>query len=391
MPSDTPAAGSAPGAAAAAGDAPAPRRDPAPVDVLVVGGGIGGLAAALTLARSGRSVRLLERSAQFGEVGAGLQLGPNTTRLLAAWGLLEEVVGVGVLPRRLVFRDILTAEELTHLDLGEGFRARYGAPYVVVHRSDLHRILLAACERAGVELVTGARAERVETAGEAARTFCADGTVHASGAVVGADGLHSRLRDQIVGDAPVESGYVAYRGTFPLAEVPVDVSQDDVVAWLGPGCHFVQYPLRQGEMLNQVAVFRSPAFAAGAADWGGPEELDGAFAGACAPVRAALGYLWRDRFWHMRDREPADTWVRGRLGLAGDAAHPMLQYLAQGACQALEDAHELARQADRHAEAGAVDWPRALAAYQRVRVPRTARVQRTARLWGDIWHVDGVG
>lgn len=338
-------------------------------EVVVVGGGIGGLAAAFAQARAGWSVRVLERSPEFGEVGAGLQLGPNATRLLASWGLLDRVVEAGVLPRRLVFRDALTGEELTHLDLGEGFRERYGAPYVVAHRSDLHAILLDACAEAGVELLNGRHAERVTTEGERARVYCADGSVHEGRVVVAADGLQSGLRAQLTADQPENSGYVAYRGTCPL---PDDFDTADVVAYLGPECHFVQYALRGGELLNQVAVFR------------GPGKLEAVFDGCCAEIGKGLPYLWRDRHWPMLDRPPIDTWVRGRMALLGDAAHPMLQYLAQGACQAIEDAHVLAEQS-----AGG-DWDRALAAYQEIRAPRTARVQTTARLWGDIWHVDGV-
>ncbi|MFI7698642.1 FAD-dependent oxidoreductase [Nonomuraea sp. NPDC049480] len=338
-------------------------------DVVVVGGGIGGLATAFALTRAGWSVRVLERSPEFGEVGAGLQLGPNATRLLAAWGLLDRVIAAGVLPGRLVFRDALTGEELTRLDLGEGFRRRYGAPYVVAHRSDLHAILLDACAEAGVELLNGRHVERVATEGGRARAYCADGSVHEGGALVAADGLQSGLRAQLVADEPENSGYVAYRGTCPL---PEDFDTSDVVAYLGPECHFVQYALRGGELLNQVAVFR------------GPGDLEAAFDGCCAQIGKGLPHLWRDRHWPMLDRPPVGTWVRGRMALLGDAAHPMLQYLAQGACQAIEDAHVLAEQS-----AGG-DWDRALAAYQEIRVPRTARVQGTARLWGDIWHVDGV-
>lgn len=339
-------------------------------EVLVVGGGIGGLAAAFTQARAGHRVRLLERAQEFGEVGAGLQLGPNATRLLAGWGLLDRVIAAGVLPERLVFRDAITAEELTDLPLGEDFQDRYGGPYVVVHRSDLHGILLEACRAAGVDLVRGAGVERVETRGERATAFCAGGAVHDGDVVIAADGLQSGLRGQLVADEPLDSGFIAHRGTCPL---PDDFDTTEVVAWFGPDCHFVQYALRGGELLNQVAVFRRG------------RDLDSAYEGCCEQVRKGLPYLWRDRSWPMLDREPARTWVRGRLALLGDAAHPMLQYLAQGACQALEDAHELAEQA-----AGG-DWDRALAAYQEIRAPRTARVQATARLWGDIWHVDGVG
>lgn len=203
-------------------------------DVIVVGGGIGGLATAFSLRQQGLSVRLLERAPEFGEVGAGLQLGPNATRILDNWGLLDEVRAAGVEPKRLVLGDAITGEKLTHLPLGEEFQQHYGAPYVVVHRSDLHRILLEACREAGVELQTNSTVERVETGSDSARTYLSDGTALKSQVVIGADGLNSRLRSHVVDDEPVCSGYVAYRGAVPISERP-DVDLDEVIAWMGPG------------------------------------------------------------------------------------------------------------------------------------------------------------
>jgi 3-hydroxybenzoate 6-monooxygenase len=358
--------------------------NPTTTEVLVVGGGIGGLAAAYAMRRAGHEVRVLEQAAEFGEVGAGLQLAPNATRILAEWGLLDEVVATGVLPRRLVLRDALTGDELTHLNVRGDFEQRYRAPYVVAHRTDLHRILLDGCRNSGVALETCRTVQRVETAGDVAMTYCADGSVHRSAVVLGVDGLNSTLRGSVVDDEPVNSGYVAYRGTLPMASAADQVEADEMVVWIGPGRHFVQYGLRRGEILNQVAVFRSPSFADGDPDWGSPAELDAAFADSCDHIVKSLESMWRDRRWPMYDRAPIDRWTNGRLILLGDAAHPMLQYLAQGACQAIEDAYALAS----HAKPGA-DWPAVLAATERVRVVRAAQVQNAARLWGDIWHVDG--
>lgn len=358
------------------------------VDVIVVGGGIGGLSSALALARSGRRVRVLERAPEFAEVGAGLQIAPNATRILREWGVLDEVIGLGVLPRRLVFRDAVDGRELTHLPLGEEFVARYGGPYVVIHRSDLLGVLQRACDRAGVDLVPNCEVTDVETTQDTAVVRSAAGVQRADVAI-GADGLRSRLRARLSDDEPVNSGYVAYRGAFPVEELETELDEralTDVVAYIGPGCHLVQYSLRGGEMFNTVAVFRSPGFLRGEAEYGGPEELDEVFAGACPQVRHGLKSLWRVRHWKMFDRVPVPNWVDGRMALTGDAAHPMLQYLAQGACQAIEDAHCLAAQA----AASSGDWPVALKEYERVRTERTARVQTSARVWGDIWHVDGV-
>ncbi|MDX6740379.1 FAD-dependent oxidoreductase [Actinocorallia sp. A-T 12471] len=356
------------------------------VDVVVVGGGIGGLASAYALAKSGRRVRVLERAEEFAEVGAGLQMAPNATRVLKEWGLLDEVLNKGVAPRRLLFKDAVDGSVLTRLDLDDAFVARYGAPYVVIHRSDLLDILADACRAAGVELLSGSKVDDVENIpdGVVVRT---GSTEHSAGLAIAADGLHSTLRARLSDDEPVCSGYVAYRGAFPTSELGRELDADalnEVVVYLGPGCHLVQYALRGGEMFNTVAVFESPAWKRGEAEWGGPDELDAVFDGMCEEVRTGLRSLWRVRRWPMYDRLPIPTWIDGRVVLTGDAAHPMLQYLAQGACQAVEDAYSLAGHLAKQ------DTDEALLAYQAERTARTARVQTTARLWGDIWHVDGV-
>ena len=363
------------------------------MDILVVGGGIGGLTAALALARDGYQVRVLEKAAQFAELGAGLQLAPNATRILSRLGVLDRVLDAGVRPRRLLLRSAVTADELTALDLGEPFAARYQAPYVVMHRSDLLAILYEACQAAGVELCPDSDVRAVTDGADAATAECADGTRHDGAAVIAADGLHSGVRRLFTDDQPVCSGFAAYRGTAGVHEVTARSRLDEVVAWIGPDLHFVQYPLRAGQIYNQVAVFRSPKYAADPhladGQWGGPDELDEAFAACCPQVREATGFLWRDRWWPMYDREPLAGWTRGRITLLGDAAHPMLQYLAQGACQAIEDADALARALA--ACGGRELIGQALAHYAATRAAHAARVQRTARIWGDIWHVSGVG
>ena len=353
---------------------------------LVVGGGIGGLASAYALAADGHAVRVLERSAEFGEVGAGLQIAPNATRILRNWGLLDEVRDAGVRPRRLVLKDALDGSALTHLDLDAEFENRYQAPYLVIHRSDLHRILARACAGIGIELLAGQDVTEVVTAGDTALARTADHEYRADLAVA-ADGLKSRLRAKVSDDEPIGSGFVAYRGAFPVGQLGRELDDNarkDVVVYIGPNCHLVQYPLRRGEIFNTVAVFASPGYRRGEPDWGGPEELDEVFADACDDVRRGLDSLWRDRRWPMFDRLPIDRWVHGRMALTGDAAHPMLQYLAQGACQAIEDAAQLAASLRQH------DIPTGLKEYETVRTRRTAEVQRKARAWGEIWHVDGI-
>lgn len=357
------------------------------VDVVVVGGGIGGLANALALTRKGLRVRVLERAAAFGEVGAGLQIAPNCTRILEHWGLLDEVRGLGVLPENIVMKDAVDGSELTRLDLKD-VEARYGAPYLVIHRSDLHGVLLRACERAGVELVTDVAVTGYEQ--EAGRATA----IHARGretapVVIAADGIRSVARPLLSDDEPVSSSYVAYRGAVPATQVEaLGVSMRDVVVYVGPRCHFVQYPLRSGEMFNQVAVFESPKALAGEEDWGTPDELDHAFADTCEEVRAGLPLMWRDRWWRMFDREPIPTWVTGRIALSGDSAHAPLQYLAQGAVMAIEDAYVLSEHVGTQLAAGrdTLDWDVALAAYDAVRPEHCRRVLTTARAWGELWH-----
>ncbi|MFG1948559.1 FAD-dependent oxidoreductase [Nonomuraea sp. NPDC048826] len=361
-----------------------------PVDVLVVGGGIGGLSTAFALAREGLRVRVLEQAGEFGEVGAGLQIAPNCTRILHDYGLLDEVKSLGVLPGSMVMRDAVDGTELTRLDLADLERV-YGFPYMVIHRSDLHGVFLRACRRAGVDLITDAKVSGYENTPSGARVRLADGRTDEGRIVIAADGLRSVARRLLVDDEPVSSSYVAYRAAIPIQEAGGNVDLSEVSVHVGPRCHFVRYGLRGGEMLNQVAVFQSPKALAGEQDWGTPDELDDAFAATCQEVRAGIPLMWRDRWWRMFDRDPVMTWVDGNIALLGDAAHPPLQYMAQGAIMAIEDGWVLARHvAARRAEDGSIDWQGALAAYEAVRPEHCRRVLDTARAWGELWHLDGV-
>ncbi|MBT1002698.1 FAD-dependent oxidoreductase [Paenarthrobacter sp. DKR-5] len=364
-------------------------------DVLVVGGGMAGLAGALALRENGANVTLVERAPEFGEVGAGLQMAPNASRVLKRWGLLEKALEIGVQPKHLVFRDALTGEELTRQTLGGEFAERYGAPYVVIHRSDLHRVLLEGCEAAGVTLVNDVTVESVETVNGRGVARTAGGTDYEADVVIAADGLKSALRPLVSDDEPVSSAYVAYRGTVPITEDTPKADLEDVIVYLGPDCHLVQYPLRKGELLNTVAVFKSPSFERGEEQYGGVDELEAAYEDCVPQVQAALKNLATGIRWPMYDREPIENWVAGRMVLMGDAAHPMLQYLAQGACQALEDAAALqdASSGTVFAEDGVHPgaWETAIREFNDVRAARTARVQRTARVWGESWHVAGLG
>lgn len=359
---------------------------------LIVGGGIGGLATALALGRLGHRVHVLERAPEFGEIGAGLQIAPNASRVLDSLGVLESVTRNAFFPERLVMMDALTGEEITAIDTGDAFVERFGFPYCVTHRADLLQALLEAAQaEPDVTLEPSRDTVSVEPLLGGARVTCADGTVYEAEAVVGADGLRSVTRRALVDEGePVCSGYVAYRGTIPMEHMRERAGVrdlKDMVIWTGPGLHLVQYPVRRGELCNQVAVFESAAYQAGAETWGTPDELDRTFAGACPAVRSGVAVMDRSRRWPLFDRLPIDTWTRDHVTLLGDAAHPMLQYLAQGACQALEDAVVLADSV--HAHGG--DVGPAFKAYQAERQPRTARVQTNARLFGEVLHIGGVG
>ncbi|MBT2486473.1 MULTISPECIES: FAD-dependent monooxygenase [unclassified Microbacterium] len=347
---------------------------------LIIGGGIGGLASAIALRRSGIAVALVEKATAFGEVGAGLQLGPNAMRVLFSWGLEDAIREIAVFPDNLVARDAITDRELSRVTLDQAFEDRYGAPYAVIHRTDLHSLLLSEAVRLGADLSTATEVVSVDAAAGIAVTL--DGRSLSADLVIGADGLRSSLRDALVGDRPINSGYVAYRGTIPIADGgPI---ANDVVVWMGPGGHLVQYPLRRGELLNNVLVFRSDSFARGESEYGGVDELEERFSGCHPVVARALDFVGKQRRWPLFDRMPSPIWADQRLVLMGDAAHPMLQYLAQGACQALEDAEALGRVAGHAGTAMDVG-----ARFAAERSPRAAQVQTMARAFGELCHRSG--
>jgi 2-polyprenyl-6-methoxyphenol hydroxylase-like FAD-dependent oxidoreductase len=368
----------------------------ADVPILIVGGGIGGMTTALALAQAGFESHIVEQSPEFGEIGAGIQLAPNALRILDGLGVLAELTALAVHPRHLVFMHADTGRHLTTLDFGEPFKRRYGYAYSVMHRGDLLTVLHEAC-RADERITLESNREVTGLAdhGDTARIRFAASDACRCGAVIGADGLWSTTRQLVCDDRPIAHKFVAYRGALPVSDIALPAGEnsvpagpDDEIIWIGPHKHLVQYPIRRGELYNQVAVFRSWLYSREAEltdRWGTPGELDEAFAASCDQVRAGVALLNRDRRWVMYDREPLDNWTTGRITLLGDAAHPMVQYLAQGACQAIEDADCLGRQLTQYDG----DIGKAFAAYQAERIPRTALIQRAARAWGQIWHDDG--
>jgi 2-polyprenyl-6-methoxyphenol hydroxylase-like FAD-dependent oxidoreductase len=359
------------------------------IPLLVIGGGIGGLATALAAAQAGKSVHVLEKSAEFAEFGAGLQLAPNATRVLDGLGILERIKKGATFPKRLVMMDAVSGKEITALDLGPKFLKHFGYPYIVMHRGDLLKAELEACQASPhIHLEASKEVVDVGDLTTGARVTCSDGSVYECDALVAADGLWSGSRKLIHDDGdPICSQFVAYRGTIPIAEAPPDSELDAMVIWVGPDLHFVQYVVHHGTLFNQVAVFRSYRYTADSGDWGSVEELDEHYSQMCPRVRTAVAKINRNRRWPMLDRLPIPNWTRNRITLLGDAAHPMLQYIAQGACQALEDAACLGQSLKRYPE----DATNAFATYQQQRIPRTARVQQAARFFGDLKHIHGVG
>lgn len=366
--------------------------------VLIAGGGMGGLSAALAALRAGWQPRLLEQAPEFNEAGAGIQLGPNATRLLAAWGLEGALHAVAAFPSALLVRRAADGAMLGGLALGDLFAARYGAPYATLHRADLHGLLLAAVQREGVSLKLGARIVAVVPAAESVVVRTGDDLELAADALIGADGLWSVVHGAVHDDGPpLATGHVAYRALVPQQDLPAALRQTDIHVWLGPRMHLVAYPVRSGDWLNVVAiVHRAPGTAiADVHDWdqaAGAFDLHAALGRMCAPLQALVAAVPGWRLWALHDRPPLtgpDQMVRGRISLLGDAAHPMRPYLAQGAGMALEDAAELGNALALTSDS-VIDVPLALRRYALNRWQRNARVQARALRNGQIFHATGV-
>ena len=356
--------------------------------VIVVGGGIGGLSTALALSRKGIPVQVLEQAPEFKEIGAGIQLGPNVFRMFEVLGLTQDMFHWCAFPEGLEFRDSITAETIIDMRIDQRFHDKYKAPYAVIHRADMLNVILDACKKSNlIKLAISQKVTSIDDDGSAVTVKTETGETYKGAAVVGCDGLWSTVREKIVGDGkPVVSGHIAYRAVLPTAEWPKEYRLPKMIVWCGEKTHLVHYPLRRGELFNLVVVFHSDRYEEGWDTYGDPAELHSRFADKCEPVRTLLQKVNAWKMWVLCDRPAIRNWTEGRITLLGDAAHPMLQYLAQGGNMAMEDAVCLANQI----EASGKDYGAAFKKYQELRYLRTARVQLMARVFGEIYHASGV-
>lgn len=361
--------------------------------VLIAGGGIGGLAAALACLRAGWSVELLEQASAFGEVGAGIQLGPNVVRILQDWGLAQGLQRVAAYPSQLEVRNAVSAEQLAVYPLGKVVEKRYGAPYISIARADMHALLLDAVRmQPGAVLHLEARVEDIASNDDGVRVQTAQDLSFEAPLLIGADGLWSQVRKHVVDDgAPRVTGHLAFRAMLPQSALPVPLRSQVVTAWMGPDFHAVHYPVRAGEWLNVVCIVHGKV-TGDPQSWdhsANAHELRSRMALARGPLRDLIYAIDHWRLWPLNDRAPmasAAEHAKGRIALLGDAAHPMRPYLAQGAGMAIEDAAALAR----CIEETPLEIPHALQRYAEMRWQRNARVQARAIRNGQIYHLKGL-
>jgi salicylate hydroxylase len=355
--------------------------------VLVAGGGIGGLSAALALVRQGFHVKVLEQAPEIGEIGAGIQLGPNAFHAFDALGIGDQARALAVYTDYMVMHDAVDEYQVGRIDTGEAFRKRFSNPYAVIHRADMHLSLFEGSRASGkVEFLTSTRAERIEQDASGVTVYDQHGKAHQGLALIGADGVKSVVREQYVGDAARVTGHVVYRAVVEKKDFPEDLRWNASSLWVGPHCHLVHYPLRGGEQYNVVVTFQSREKEEWGVKDGSKEEVQSYFQGVCPRARQLIELPKSWKRWATADRDPIAQWTYGRVTLLGDAAHPTTQYMAQGACMAMEDAVTLGQTLRLHNN----DWPKALEHYQRSRVARTARIVLSSRELGRLYHAKGV-
>jgi salicylate hydroxylase len=348
-------------------------------EIAIIGAGIGGLTLALALHQRGFTPRIYERAPALGEVGAGLTLWPNATKALASIGLYDEVERIGEEPIRQMIRNGETGEVLRQFERKSMMRDTYGAPLLQIHRRDLHDMLVKALnERAPGAIRLGAELVGISPDQARPSAVFADGSVVEADLIVGCDGIRSRVRSALFGEqAPRFTRIVAWRGLVPMDQVPREMREEPVGIHIGHGCHVAHYPVRQESLLNFLGFATVDGWEA--EGWAIPStvaEMDARFASFHPTVRAAMaatppGGLFK---WGLFDRDVLDNWTVGAVTLLGDAAHPMLPFLGQGAGMVIEDAVVLGRLLD-----GDGDLPGILARYEEMRRPRTEYVMLAGR------------
>lgn len=355
--------------------------------ILIAGGGIGGFAAALALAKRGFKVKVLEQAPVIGEIGAGIQLGPNAFNAFDALGIGDRARARAVYTDYMVMHDALDEYRVGRIETSDAFRKRFGNPYAVIHRADIHNSLVEGAQENGdIEIITNCLITDVEQDENGVTVTDQNGKVYVGQALIGADGVKSVVREKYVGDLALVTGHVVYRAVVPKAEFPEDLQWNAASIWVGPNCHLVHYPLRGGEEYNVVVTFHSREQEEWGVKDGSKEEVLSYFQDICPKARQLIELPKSWKRWATADREPIDQWTYGRITLLGDAAHPTTQYMAQGACMAMEDAvtlGEALRVSDNNIA-------QAFETYQQSRVSRTARIVLSSREMGKLYHAQGV-
>jgi salicylate hydroxylase len=354
---------------------------------IVVGGGIGGLAAAVALSQQGCHVTVLEQAAELGEIGAGVQLAPNAFAALDALGVGENARKRAVFTEQLVMMDAVDGSEVGSFPVGQAFRDRFKNPYAVIHRADIHATILEGAQGSDlIQVETSTKVASVIQDDAGVTAVDQNGRIFKADALIAADGVRSVIREKMFNDPPRISGHVVYRAVVPVEEMPADLQINAPVVWAGPDCHLVHYPLRGGQQYNLVVTFHSREEEEWSVTDGSKEEVLSYFEGICPRARQMLHLPKTWRRWATADRNPLEKWGEGRVTMLGDAAHGMLQYMAQGACMAIEDAVTLG-EAMKHCQG---DVLQAFQLYEKSRIPRTARVVLSAREMGRLYHAKGV-
>lgn len=355
--------------------------------VIIVGGGIGGLAAALALTRQGLEVLLLEQADEIGEIGAGIQLSPNAFAALDALGVGAAARKRAVFTDHVIMMDAVDGQEVVRIETGEAYRDKFGGPYAVIHRADIHSAVLEAVrENPLIGFKTSTHIADIAFSHNGVEVFDSDGASYKADAVVGCDGVKSVIREKTIGGAHRVTGHVVYRAVVDRAAMPADLRINAPVLWAGPRCHLVHYPLRGGQQYNLVVTFHSREREEWGVKEGSKEEVLSYFEDIHPRPKQMLDCPISWKRWATADRDPVESWGEGSCTLLGDAAHPMTQYMAQGACMALEDAVTLGEAV----KTTGGDLDAAFRVYESARIPRTARVVWSTREMGRIYHAKGV-